>query len=431
MFLTIFEDYKGAVKTALAENRLTEAEIDAVLRGSLRTAFRLGLLDPPDLVPYSKLKGAPDPVNSPQHNAVAKQVARESIVLLKNASGLLPLERHSLKSVAVVGALADAVLPDFYGGVPPYTVTPLAAIRARLEPAASVSYAADNTDGAAAKAAQAAQVAIVVVGNHPTCGRTPKELIAGLMQNGPCADPSENMEGADRSSLDLTQEPLVREVYAANPKTVVVLVSSAPYAINWTQANVPAILHTSHNGQEEGNAIADVLFGDYNPAGRLVETWVRSVDQLPPMLDYDLRHGRTYMYFKGEPLYPFGYGLSYTSFAYSGLKTSAPRMRPDGEITVSLNVKNTGRRAGDEVVQLYVRHEQSKVERPLKELRGFERVALRPGETKAIRLRLAAASLGYWDEKAGRFVVEEGPVTLTVGGSSTDARLQTTVTVSR
>jgi len=429
MFLAIFEDYKGAVRTALAEGRLAESDIDAVLRGSLRVAFRLGLLDPPALVPYSKLKGAPDPVNSPGHNAVARQVARESIVLLKNAGGMLPLERRALKSVAVVGALADVVLPDFYGGVPPYAVTPLAAIKSRLGPAVTVSYAADNKDDAAAAAARSADIAIVVVGNHPTCGRTPQQLIGGLMQNAPCADPSENMEGADRSSLGLTQEQLVKEVYAANPRTIVVLVSSAPYAINWTQANVPAILHTSHNGQEEGNAIADVLFGDSNPAGRLVQTWVRSVDQLPPMMDYDLRHGRTYMYFQDEPLFPFGYGLSYTTFAYSGLKTSASRMKPDGELAVTLSVKNTGSRAGDEVVQLYVRHEGSKVERPRKELRGFERVALQAGQTKTVQLKLKAASLAYWDEKTNRFVVEREPVRLMVGGSSADVRLETTVLI--
>jgi beta-glucosidase len=190
-------------------------------------------------------------------------------------------------------------------------------------------------------------------------------------------------------------------------------------------------LHTSHNGQEEGNAIADVLFGDYNPAGRLVQTWVRSVDQLPPMMDYDLRHGRTYMYFAGEPLYPFGYGLSYTTFAYSGLTTSASRMGPGGEITVSVDVENTGRRAGDEVVQLYVRHEGSKVSRPRKELRGFERVSLQPGQTKTVRMALRADSLAYWDEKAARFVVEDEPVRLMIGGSSSDVRQEATVTVSR
>ena len=187
----------------------------------------------------------------------------------------------------------------------------------------------------------------------------------------------------------------------------------------------------SQNAQEAGTAIADVLFGDYNPAGRLVVTWPRSLEQLPPMMDYDLRHGRTYMYFKGEPLFPFGFGLSYTTFDYSGLKTSAPRMGQGGEITVSLDVKNTGSRAGDEVVQLYVRHEGSKVERPRKELRGFERVSLQPGEKKNVQMKLRAASLAYWDETAGRFVVEDEPVRLMVGGSSSEVRLETTVTVSK
>jgi beta-glucosidase len=187
----------------------------------------------------------------------------------------------------------------------------------------------------------------------------------------------------------------------------------------------------SQNAQEAGMALADVLFGDYNPGGRLVVTWPRSLEQLPPMMDYDLRKGRTYMYFKDEPLFPFGYGLSYTTFAYSGLRASASRLRPEDEVTVSLDLKNTGSRAGDEVVQLYVRHEKSKVERPKKELRGFERVALQPGETKTVAMKLKAASLAYWDEKAGRFVVEEGPIRLMVGGSSSDTRLETTLTVAR
>jgi beta-glucosidase len=149
------------------------------------------------------------------------------------------------------------------------------------------------------------------------------------------------------------------------------------------------------------------------------------------MMDYDLRHGRTYMYFKGEPLFRFGYGLSYTTFAYSGLKTSASQMGPEGEVTVSLDVKNTGARAGDEVVQLYVRHQGSKVERPREELRGFERVSLQAGETKTVAMKLKAASLAYWDEPAGRFVVEDEPVRLLVGGSSGDVRLETSVTVTR
>ena len=428
-FLAIFEDYKTAVKGALADNLITEADLDSTLRGRIRTAIRLSLLDPPETVSYAKLKGAPDPVNSTAHNAIARQVARESVVLLKNENRLLPLNRGKIKSVAVIGPLAKAVLPDFYGGVPPYTVTPLDAIKTKLGPRIKVTYAADNTDGAAAKAAREAQIAIVIAGNHPTCNRTPQQLLQSLMQGAFCTDPSEGMESSDRTSLTLTQEALIKDVYAANPKTIVVLVASAPYAITWTQEHVPAILHTSHNGQEEGNAIADVLFGDYNPGGRLVHTWVRSLDQLPPMMDYDIRHGRTYMYFKGDPLYPFGYGLSYTTFRYSNLRASAGTLKPGGEVTLSVDVANTGSRDGDEVVQFYVRHLGSKVERPAKELRGFQRVAIPRGQTRSVSVPLKADALSYWDESANRWILEPEQVRVQVGASSADTKLETTIRV--
>lgn len=431
MFLTVAEDYKKAVRGALDERLLTEADIDAALRGSIRTQIRLGLLDPPELVPYTRMKGEPNPVNSPEHNMIARQVARESIVLLKNSNNLLPLSRGKLTSVAIIGKLANEVLPDFYGGTPPYAVTPLEGIKNALRPHTRVTYAVDNTGGAAAKAAAAADVAIVVVGNHPTCNRTPQQLLMGLLANKGCEDPGESMEGADRTSLALRDEDLVKAVYAANPKTVVVLVSSGPYAINWTQENVPAILHTSHNGQEEGNGIADVLFGDYNPAGRLTRTWVRSIDQLPPMMDYNLRHGRTYMYYKGDPLYAFGHGLSYTTFSYRNLRASSATLKPDGQITISVDVKNEGPRDGDEVVQFYVRHMGSKVERPEKELKGFARVAIRSGRTQKVTVPLKASDLAYWNEAEHRWVVEAEPVKLMVGASSADIRLERTIRVAQ
>ncbi len=429
MFLTIFEDYKTAVNGALADHLITEADIDAVLRGSIRTALRLGLLDPPSAVPYSKLKGAPDPVNSPQHNAIALQVARESVVLLKNSHNFLPLDRRSIKTLAVIGPRANQVLPDFYGGVPPYAVAPLAAIRAKVGPGVEVRHVVDNTDGEAVEAAQSSDLAIVVVGNHPTCGRTPQQLLQGLMMTGGCAIPSEGMEGSDRQSLTLDQEDLVKEVYQANPKTVVVLVASAPYAIDWTQQNVPAIIHMSHNSQEEGTAIADVLFGDYNPAGRLVETWPKSIDQLPPMMDYNIRHGRTYMYAKEEPLYPFGFGLSYTTFQYANLRASSDTLKVGREITVSVDVTNTGARDGDEVVEFYVRHLGSKAERPMRELRGFGRVNIPHGQTRTVSVPLKAESLAYWDEAGNRFVVEPESIEILAGASSADIRLRKTIQV--
>jgi len=288
--------------------------------------------------------------------------------------------------------------------------------------------AADDST-VAVQAAQTSDLAIVVVGNHPTCDRTPQKFIQGFLAGAACDDAGEGMENSDRRSLTLTQEELIKKVYQANPKTVVVLVSSAPFAIAWTQENVPAILHTSHNGQEEGSAIADVLFGDYNPAGRLVHTWVSSIDQLPPMMDYNIRHGRTYLYFKGKPLYPFGYGLSYTKFQYANLQVSAPTLKAGGEVNVSVDVANTGERDGDEVVEVYARVSGSKVERPLKQLIGFERVAIPRGKTRTVRIPLKASSLAYWDETRNGWSTEPGPVQVFVGKSSADEQLSATIRV--
>jgi beta-glucosidase len=185
-----------------------------------------------------------------------------------------------------------------------------------------------------------------------------------------CIECGEGREGRDRTSLDLPSEDLIKDVYAVNPKTIVVLISSFPYAINWSQANVPAILHITHAAQEQGTAIAEVIFGDYNPAGRLVQTWPTGLHQLPRMLDYDIRNGRTYMYFKDKPLYPFGFGLSYTDFEYSGLKVSSENMQKNGIITITVNIRNTGQGQGDDVVQLFVSILSRKWQGPVKSLRG-------------------------------------------------------------
>jgi beta-glucosidase len=275
-------------------------------------------------------------------------------------------------------------------------------------------------------------VAVVVVGNDPTCGPDMAHDWHNSADGGgtlPCTVPSDGREGRDREVITLAQEQLIKQVYAVNPKTVVILVSSFPYAINWTEANIPAILHMAHSSQDEGTALAKVLFGEYNPGGHLVTTWPKSVEQLPPMMDYDIRHGRTYMYFKGEPLYPFGYGLSYTTFGYANLKTSSARLQSDGAITVSVDVTNTGSRTGDDVVQLYVKHLGSKVARPEEELKGFQRVTLKPGETKTVEIPLKASTLAYWDVRLGKFKVETEPVKLMIGSSSKEIKLSTRVSV--
>jgi beta-glucosidase len=426
------DQYKDETKAALKDGSITEAEIDDLLRPKFRVTIRLGLLDPPEMVPYSRIKDSPEPWNSEKDQAVSKQMALESVVLLKNANAILPLKKDSLKSIAVIGPLADSIHWDWYGGTPPHAVTPLQGIKDEVGANVKVTYAADEIGNAAVTAARSSDVAVVVIGNDPTCGPDMPHDWHNSPDGGgtlPCTVPSDGREGRDRESIDLAQEQLVKQVYAVNPKTVVILVSSFPFAINWTQANNPAILHMAHASQDEGTALAQVLFGDYNPGGHLVTTWPKSLDQLPPMMDYDIRHGRTYMYFKGEPLYPFGYGLSYTTFRYSNLRTSGGQLAKDGSVTVSVEVTNTGSRTGDEVVQLYVKHLHSKVERPREELKGFQRVTVQPNETKTVQIPLKASTLAYWDEKLGSFQVEAEPVKIMVGSSSADIKLDTTVQV--
>ncbi|HLL93953.1 MAG TPA: glycoside hydrolase family 3 C-terminal domain-containing protein [Spirosoma sp.] len=431
-FLTFGDSIPTIIKGAMAERKLTENDLNAAIRGKIMTLLKLGALDPAGQVPYAKIgqSGEPEPWHSEKHKAVARQIARESVVLLKNERDFLPRTKTAVKSIAVIGPRAAQVSTDFYGGPMPYAVSVLQGIKDKLGASVTVNYAADNEGQAAVNAARTADLAIVVIGNDPMCGTT--NIGEAFNRDGstkPCPENGDGREGRDRQSLDIPTEDLVKEVYATNPNTIVVLVSSFPYSINWTQAHVPAVLHMTHTAQDQGTAIADVIFGDYNPGGRLTQTWPKSLAQLLPLSQYDIRKGSTYLYSKDEPLYPFGYGLSYTKFDYSDLKLPAETLAKNGTITIQVAVKNTGSREGDEVVQLYVQYPQSKVVRPIKELKGFNRVSLKSGETKVISVPLKAQSLGWWNEKVNRWEVEEGPVTILIGGSSTDIRLQKTMLV--
>jgi beta-glucosidase len=311
------------------------------------------------------------------------------------------------------------VFLDWYSGTPPYTVTALEGIKNKVGSNVDILYTPNNTDGLAVEYAKKADVAIVLVGNHPTCD-------AGWAK---CPKLSNGKEGVDRQSLTLEEEDLIKLVYQANPKTVVGLISSFPYAISWTQEHVPAIIHITHNGQELGNAFADVLFGDYNPAGRLTQTWVKSITDLPDFLDYDITKGRTYMYLKKEPLYAFGHGLSYTTFNYSSLKTDKNQLMDKDSISVSFSLKNTGKMDGEEVVQLYVRHLNSKIQRPIKELKSFQRLFLNVGETKTVSLTLKAKDLEYWNTNTQQFELEKEQIELQVGSASDKILLTKKITI--
>jgi len=419
------DTYKPAVEDALKQGILKEADLDKNLRGVFRVMVRLGMLDPNSRVPEARIgldnSTGEDPWNKSASHALVRKVTDESIVLLKNQSELLPLDSSRLKSIAVIGPLANKVALDWYSGTPPYVVTPLEGIRIRAGSGVKVE-SSDGTDLSEVSAlAKRSDIAIVIIGNHPTCD-------AGWMK---CPVPSDGKEAIDRKSLTLAQEEIARAALAANPKTIVVLQTSFPYTTLWTDEHIPAILEMTHNSQEQGNALADVLFGDYNPAGRLTQTWVHSEADLPPMMDYNIRHGRTYLYLKSKPLYAFGYGLSYTTFAYSHLQVSRTKLASKEIATVSVDVRNTGPRDGDEVVQLYVSHKRSTVERPVEELKGFQRITLKAGQSHTVTLPLAAKDLAYWQDSSHAFMVEPDSVEIRVGGSSDNLPLQATVQVVR
>ena len=217
--------------------------------------------------------------------------------------------------------------------------------------------------------------------------------------------PSNGKEDVDRKTIPLEQEELVKKILATNPHTVEVLRSSFPYAIVWSQQNVPAIVHLTHGSEEEGHGLADVLIGDYSPAGRLNQTWPTGNAQLPPMMDYDIRRGRTYMYSIDKPLYAFGFGLSYTTFGYESVTLSAPSVKADGKVEVHVKVKNTGPRAGDEVVQMYLQLLESAVQRPRLELKRFERVQIEPGQEREVVFELKPHDLAYLGTKQRKFGV--------------------------
>jgi beta-glucosidase len=426
-------EYKSLVQ-AVKDKLISEAEIDTALGRLLTARFRLGMFDPPEMVPYARIPYSEN--DSPAHRALALKAARESVVLLKNERDALPLGKD-LKTIAVIGPNADApdVLLGNYNGQPSKSVTPLEGIRSKVSNATTVLYSAgvpppgakSEPDAArslredALSKARRADVVVMVLGITPSVEG--EEMDVKL----------EGFRGGDRTDISLpkAQEELLREVHALGKPVVLVLMGGSALAVNWADANVPAIVEAWYPGEEGGAALADVLFGDYNPSGRLPVTFYKSVGDLPPFDDYSMR-GRTYRYFRGEPLYPFGHGLSYTKFSYDNLSVS-PRVVKAGQgVRVSADVRNVGAREGEEVVELYLTDVAASAPVPLRSLQGVERVALRPGERRRVTFTLGPRQLSLIDER-GRRVVEPGEFTVTVGGKqpgfkgTADARTTGTV----
>ncbi len=382
------KEYTKYIPDAVRTGKLTEARLNDAVARVLRVRFRLGEFDPFDAVPYSRI--ATDVIGSAKHRAVARKAAQESIVLLQNRKHLLPLDKTKLKRIAVVGPFAERIVMNNYNGKAGKTVSALQGIKDLVTPGTEVVTHLD------------ADVVIVCVGT----------------------DDKIEHEGRDRKSLGLPadQEELVKSVLAANPRTVVVQMSAGPLTVPWLKENAPAMLQAWWGGEEGGHALADVLFGDVNPAGRLPHTVYASESQVPPVSEYDISKGFTYMYMKGEPLYAFGHGLSYTTFEYADLKVSGV------PLTGTATIRNTGTRAGEEVAQLYLVPPKSNTARPRLMLRGFQRVSLQPGESKQVRFTVPEEKLAFWNTGAKRFDVQPGEWGVHVGASSSDIRLQTRIT---
>ena len=409
------------MKAAYDAGYLSDEVINERTKANLRTMLRLGLMDAE--CPYDAQEFGSEediPWERQEFKDKARLVTQKSIVLLKNEGNLLPLDKSKVKKIAVFGNRAEKVLKDWYGALPAYRVSPLDGIKAKVEGTdVEVKFQRWDSDGSAQELAKWADVCIVCVGNHPaTSPDWDGQSVQSPWAYGTIA--GDGREALDRRSLQLETEDLIKVVWQANHNTVVTLISSFPFAINWTAENVPAIVHMTQCSQETGNALADVLFGDYNPAGRLTQTWVKDILDLPNLLDYDIRHGRTYMYAKAKPIFPFGFGLSYTTFKYSHLK-----VKKDGDnYVVKFDLKNTGSRDGEEVVQLYAKFKNDDAS---KRLRGFERVAVKAGETVPVEIVVPADDLKLWDSEKHAFAFRNSRAKLMVGASSEDIRLKKNV----
>jgi len=396
---------------AVEKGLITEETIDRSVTRLFLARFRLGMFDPPEQVPYARIPY--EVVDCPEHRQLALEAARQSVVLLKNEDNVLPF-RDDLKCIAVIGPNADdlSVLLGNYFGMPSKHVTPLEGIQNRFSTGTRVWYAKGcETDypctegfAEALAAAERAEVVVMVLGFSP-------EL------EGEEGDVAYSDGGGDRSNLHLpaVQQELLRAVHAIGKPLVLVLTGGSPIAVNWAQENVPAILMSWYLGEEGGTAIAETLFGDYCPGGRLPMTFPRSFEQMPPFMEYSMQ-GRTYKYFKGEALYPFGFGLSYTVFQYDRLALSAERIKAGETLEVAVEVQNTGKRDGDEVVQLYLRDDEASVPGPRYQLEGFQRIHLAQGDKQRVTFCLTPRQMGMIAND-GRLVLEPGSFTVFVGGS--------------
>jgi beta-glucosidase len=409
-----------AIVGAVRHGLLPESALDQSLARLFTARIKLGMFDPPGGNTYARIPVSQN--DTPAHRDVALRMAKESLVLLKNSGNLLPLKKTP-GVIAVIGPNADNLdaLVGNYNGTPSRPVTILAGIRARFAQS-KVLYvqgtglvAADKSGDQAVEAARKADLVVMVAGLSPHIEGEEMKVDA------------EGFSGGDRTSLDLPapQQKLLERVQAVGKPAILVLMNGSAVGINWADQNVPAIVEAWYPGSEGGTAVAALLAGDFSPAGRLPLTFYKSVDQLPPFEDYSMSK-RTYRYFAGEPLYPFGYGLSYTTFSYSNGRVSKSRVVATEDVTVSVDVTNSGGMAGDEVVELYLTH-PGVPGTPLRALKGFQRMHLDKGEKKTVAFTLHARELSIVDQN-GKHRIAPGQVDVWVGGGQPVSRRELTPT---
>lgn len=403
--------FKNGLPQALKQGLITEQDLDLALKRIFTVRFKLGMFDPKDRVPYNQIPY--DVVDSPANRELARTAAQKSMVLLKNQGGVLPIQ-NTVKSIAVIGPTArdEDVLLGNYNGTPSESTTLLEGITgAAQEKGIRVSYSQGSpvlgTEnpmlGAAVQTARDADLVVMVLGITPH-------------QEGEENESKDNPSG-DRRDIRLpqVQEELLRAVLTTGKPVVLVLTGGSAQALSALQAQVPAILASWYSGEEGGHAVADVLFGKANPAGRLPITFYASTDDLPAFDDYSMK-GRTYRYYTGQPQWRFGYGLSYSTFGYSDLKLSSQTLGQTDPLRVSVQVKNTSDRAGDEVTQLYIRPRNAPAGSPHIWLAGFARTGLKPGEERTLTFELGIRELGLVNEQGERLMTP-GEYEISAGGS--------------
>ncbi|MGC8667636.1 MAG: glycoside hydrolase family 3 C-terminal domain-containing protein [Chthonomonadales bacterium] len=408
------DTYKALIG-AILNGLLDETAINRAVERLFEARIRLGMFDPPESVPYASI---PISVNdSEEHRALALQAARASIVLLKNDRSVLPFG-SGIRNIAVIGPNADDVdvLLGNYHGTPSRAVTILQGILHRAGNHVTVRHAkgCDLVGGhrggfaEAEAAARSSDVVVMVMGLSPKLeGEEGEE---GLLD-----------KSGDRRDLGLPpiQMELLHAIHSVGTPIVLVTLSGSALALGWAAQNVAAMMHVWYGGEEAGTAVAEALFGDFNPAGRLPVTFYQTSEQLPPFTDYSMI-GRTYRYFHGHPLFPFGYGLSYTTFEYSGLTITPATIAPGESVQVRVTVRNTGGRPGDEVVQLYLAHPEASVPVPIRSLQGFRRIHLVPGEDRTLEFALDPRQMVCWSDEGTPFI-EPGRLLISVGGGQPSA----------